>query len=367
MKRFLALLLLALMLPWCALAQEGTLNAKTATRTGPGTQYTEEIGTLNAGMQLQVIAQVDTGTAWYHVEFTRNGSTYRIYVLKNRVTAADEVPYESNDGIPDTVLSDAKAHYGPGESYAARPGTVKAGTEVKVACVEGEWALCDYREDWRWARGYLPVSSLMNTQAAPYAPTPAAEAPAPWSPQPEATAWDAAPVSGQALTADELPFINAAQVCFLTAATDIYSGPGNDYAVQTSQSDLASLGILGAGVRTYGQENGWALIRYPSGEPGEYRYGFVLPDALASADGGELSPIAFGYVPAAVRENVYAAEDPDILAGGGALLPAGTAVTALGCLNSDPGWVYCEFTRFIDGAGQQRVRGFLPAQALLAN
>ena len=37
MKRFLALLLLALMLPWCALAQEGTLNAKTATRTGPGT------------------------------------------------------------------------------------------------------------------------------------------------------------------------------------------------------------------------------------------------------------------------------------------------------------------------------------------
>ena len=362
MKKCMALLLvLMLILPCAALAQEGTLNGKTATRTGPGTKYTEELGTLSPPIQLQVIAQVETNeTRWYHVEFARGGKTYRVYVLESKVKASGYIPWEGNDGIPDVLIASARAYYGPGENYAVRPGTLAQGTEVTVACVEGEWALCEYREDWRWARGYIHVSSLRDTQAEA-APQ---ETPVWYEQEPEITiepGWTA--VSGSALGDDSLPCVNAAVLCFFTAAQDIYAGPGDQYQLQTGRDELTVRGILGAGVRVYGQENGWALIRYPSGEPGEYRYGWVPPEALTSADGAQIPQLSFYYLPTAVLGNVTVTEDPDILGDGEAFLPQGTPVTALAFLNSDPAWVYCDYSWYQDGFAVT-ARGFLPVETL---
>ncbi len=367
MKKLLALLLIALLLPWTAVGEEGAYLAyKAATRTGPGTQYSENLGTLEPPLNLTVISYAcPAETEWYHVEFTRNGKLYRIYLLKSKVKNAGEVRVESTAYIQDTLVAAAKAYYGPGENYAMRPGTLPAQTVVKVFETEGEWALCEYREDWRYGRGYIHVSNLAYTQAAPLETA----APAPvdqegWSVLPDETE-PAVPsaASGQSLNAEALPAVNAVGVFFLTTPADIYAGPGEQYEIQTFQEDLAALGILSSGVRAYGQENGWVLIRYSNGIPGEYRYGWISPEALAGVSEAFIPVLAFSYQPAALTQNTWVADDPDIL-DTEISLPANTAVTALACLNSDPVWVYCEYTRLENNIPVLE-RGFLPAEALV--
>ena len=371
MKRLLALLLIVLLLPWAALAEDGaSLAYKAASRTGPGTQYSEELGTLNPPLSLTVISYIARAeTEWYHVEFTRGGKLYRTYILKSKVKDAGAVRVESQDYAQDFLAASAKAYYGPGENYAPRPGTLSAQTEVKVFETEGEWALCEYREDWRWARGYIHVSNLTYTQAAPLetaAPAPADEGDWGVLPDDAETAAPALPsaAAGLPLDTEALPAANAVGLFFLTAAADIYFGPGEQYEIQTFQEDLAALGILSSGVRAYGQENGWVLIRYSNGNPGEYRYGWITPDALSGASEAFLPVLAFAYQPAALIRDAWVAGDPDILMDTEISLPANTAVTALACLNSDPAWVYCEYTRLENNIPVQE-RAFLPAEVLV--
>lgn len=374
----LAILLLAAMLalPWAALAGEDvTLMQKTATRSGPGTQYTEETGVLTPPTAVTLVAQTDS---WYHVEYTRGGKTYRAYILKSKVKGTFDLPWESDTTNPDTVLYASTAYFGPGESYAPRRTGLPAGASVKVAGVEGEWALCEYKEDGRWARGYVHVSNLENTQAASvYVPPVSYDD---WSvlpdeeetyfytqePLPQITPepYVQQPATGQIRDAGELPMVNAAALYYFTLPRDIYAGPGFQYEVQTAEVDIVPARILNAGVLAYGQENGWVLIRYPSGEPGEYRYGWVLPEALSTAGGPEMAPLSFAYASAVTKEGLWAAYDPDIIQEDTLWLPQGTGVTALACLNSDPAWVYCEYARLEEG---QTVisRVFLPAESLL--
>ena len=367
MKKLLALLLIALLLPWAAAGEnEASLASKAASRTGPGTQYSEELGTLTPPLSLTVISYARRAeTEWYHVEFTRGGRLYRVYILKSKVKDAGAVRVESEEYTQDSLLYSAKAYYGPGENYAPRPGTLAPQTEVKVFETEGEWALCEYRDDWRWARGYIHVSNLTYTQAAPLETA----APAPvdqggWSVLPEYTQ-PAAPaaVAGLPLDAEALPAANAVGVFFLTTPADIYYGPGEQYEIQTFQEDLAALGILSSGVRAYGQENDWVLIRYSNGNPGEYRYGWISPEALSGVSEAFIPMLAFAYQSAALTQDAWVAGDPDILMDTEIMLPANTAVTALACLNADPAWVYCEYTRLENNIPVLE-RGFLPAEAL---
>ena len=103
MKKLAVLLLAAmLVLPWAALAGEDvTLMQKVATRSGPGTQYTEETGVLTPPAAITLVAQTDS---WYHVEYTRGGKTYRAYILKSKVKGTFDLPWESDTTQPDTVL-----------------------------------------------------------------------------------------------------------------------------------------------------------------------------------------------------------------------------------------------------------------------
>ena len=375
MKKLLALLLVALLLPWAAVAEEGAYLAyKAASRTGPGAQYSEEIGTLEPPLSLTVVSYATgSDTEWYHVEFTQRGKLYRVYILKSKVRNAGAVRVESDTYTTDSLLASAKAYYGPGEHYAPRPGTLPAQTEVKVFEIENDWALCEYKEDWRYARGYIHVSNLAYTQAASAATaTPEPAYPGEWRVEPEydeptVTAAPAVPAveAGQPLNAETLPAANAVGVFFLTAAADIYTGPGEQYEIQTFLEDFASLGLLSSGARAYGQENGRVLIRYSSGVPGEYRYGWIGPEALAGASEAFIPLLAFAYQPAALTRDAWVAGDPDILMDTSVTLPAGTAVTALACLNGDSAWIYCEYTRLENNIPVQE-RGFLPVDALIA-
>ena len=67
----------------------GTLNAKLATRTGPGTQYDEPGTFLSAGSQVTVLSKAyDTRNEiwWIQVEFSVSGSRYRAYTGLKRFT-----------------------------------------------------------------------------------------------------------------------------------------------------------------------------------------------------------------------------------------------------------------------------------------
>lgn len=97
-KRIVALLiLLVMLLPEIGLAGTRTrLNQQMAARSGPGTKYTEELGTLPIDTSITVISQAETNdTVWYQVEFTRNQKLYRCCTGQKRVNACGDIPWES--------------------------------------------------------------------------------------------------------------------------------------------------------------------------------------------------------------------------------------------------------------------------------
>ena len=80
------LLTMALIPPSARAATPASLNQRMATRSGPGTQYTEELGTLPRSTAITLIEMVTTnGTPWGMVEFTRHNLKYRAYTGMKRI------------------------------------------------------------------------------------------------------------------------------------------------------------------------------------------------------------------------------------------------------------------------------------------
>ena len=130
---------------------------------------------------ITVISQIETaGTVWYQVEFRYNSQLHRAYTGKKRVNVSDtNIPWENAKYVEDVTTATAEAYYGPGTQYALRRGKVSAKTTVRVFGVEGDWALCEYRENNKWARGYIHVDQLKNTVGVPVTPSPVPPTPAP--------------------------------------------------------------------------------------------------------------------------------------------------------------------------------------------
>lgn len=384
-KRFIALLLVILTLaPIAASANvTGLLNQKMATRSGPGTKYTEELGTFPQSTPISVVAQIETnGTVWYQVEFTYNSMPYRAYTGKKRVDGigVDSVPWESPYYTDDVTVTRATAYYGPGERYATRQKAVDKGTSVRVFQVEGEWALCDYREDSQWARGYLRVSDLMNTAAAPVTEAPAL-------PPAAATAAPAFNIIdrdqklcidyyGQvfcyaghdeafAQLAGMLPVMSYFDgVPCIRSHTDVYTGPGYNYWRHRMAGGYPQTGKLDTNLRIYGRENGWIMIRYPSDANGGYRYGWVIPEAISVENQNRTPLVDFAALPVVTTRVVYATEDPDrSLEKEGASVMAEVTLTALAFLDASREWTYCEFN-LQENNTVYMARGFLPTDAL---
>lgn len=150
MKRMLALLLtFALLLPLCALADTyGVLNTQIATRTGPGTNYSEPGTFLRAGDIVTVRSKVwdeRNEIWWVQVEFWDNGKKLRAYtgswrmsVDLNRVRT--EVPL-----CCCTVEQDAPAYTAP---YGDDPSgcwsdMVPAGTQATLYEIDGGYGLIE--------------------------------------------------------------------------------------------------------------------------------------------------------------------------------------------------------------------------------
>ena len=398
MKKRIALLFLALclLLPdLCSAGVAAYLNQKMATRSGPGTKYTEELGTIPQSTDITVIAQAETnGTVWYMVEFTRNMKLYRCYTGKKRVNLSSNasIPWESPDYTEDTLIGGADAYYGPGTNYAKRKAGVYKNSVVRVFGVEGDWALCEYRENNRWARGYIHVEKLKNTVSVPLTPTPvptAVPTPVPTAvPTPVPTPREAFNIidrencicidyygnaydySGHdenfALMVGLVPVMDYFDgVPCIRSHTAVYSGPGERYWRRYNPgSGYAYTGKLDTNLRIYGKENGWIMIRYPSDANGGYRYGWVIPEAISVTNQQRTPAVEFVYLPAITTRFVDATDDPDrSIQYGGTSETEHIEVTVLAFLDDERDWVYCEYNLRENGR-IYIARGFLPANGL---
>lgn len=394
MKKLAMTALLALLLAGLAAGARagvpGALNQKMATRSGPGTKYTEELGTLPQDTAITIIHCVETnGTPWCLVEFRQNGRLYRCYTGLKRIDTAYALPEGPADYRKDTVTRHTDVYYGPGTNYAQRKGSLSKGEEMRVFEVEGSWALVEYKHGGAWQRGYIPVDCLKKTEAVP---TPAPTAVPTAAPVTAAPAW-AEPYPNNILDrtrhlcvdyygqvynygghdddfvymVGQLPVMSYFDGVPCIKHTDVYSGPGPQYWRRWigGQYGYAYTGILDTNLRVYCRENGWILIRYPSDNNQGYRYGWVAPTAISPAH-QDLAPRAeFAWRTAVTKDYCDATDDPDrSLQYQGTTISAHIRVTALAFLNEDRDWVYCEYT-IRDGGGTWPSRGFLPATALM--
>lgn len=388
-KRVVSLLMiLVLLLPELALAGIGGFEAhlidRMATRSGPGTKYTEELGTFAEDTKIIVIAQAETnGTVWYQVEFTRNQKLYRAYTGKKRVSAYGDIPWESPDYVEDKATGGADAYYGPGTNYAKRRKGISKGDTVRVFGVEGDWALCEYREDNKWCRAYISVDKLANTVAA--APTVAPTAtPAP-TPRVITNIIDrdlhlcydyygeVYDYTGRseefAEMVGKLPVMEYFDgVPCIRSHTQVYSGPSTNYWCRYNSNNGSGYAYTGkndTNLRIYGQENGWIMIRYPSDANGGYRYGWVIPAAISPENQARTPNIEFAKnLDLVTTRYVDATDDPDrSIQYVGTSISEHITVTGLAFLDEKRNWVYCEFT-LRTNTGTHIARGFIPADGL---
>jgi len=140
-----------------------SLTMKMATRLGPGTAYSEVLGTLPQETQITVLEQVTTGgVPWGMVEYVYNGLRYRAWTGMKRISAYQTVPAGSDSAIHATAANQTEAYYGPGTYYAKHAQSVPAGTALEVYEVENDFLLCDYMLDGVLIRAYIPWDSRVN-------------------------------------------------------------------------------------------------------------------------------------------------------------------------------------------------------------
>ncbi len=166
-KRVSLIILLVLALAWTVPAGAVTvvLNQRMATRSGPGTQYTEELGTYPRDTAITLIEYVQdiNGVPWGLVEFYKHNILHRAYTGMKRIDVIDGVaPYVTETSTEAAVTGQTNVYYGPGYHYGARKNQLYAGAAILVYRQEGEFLMCDFMEGGKWARGYIPGSNTTH-------------------------------------------------------------------------------------------------------------------------------------------------------------------------------------------------------------
>lgn len=139
------------------------LTMKMATRLGPGTAYSEELGTMPQSTEITVFEQVMTnGVSWVMVEYEYKGNLYRAYTGMKRVSASEAVPWGNTEPAQAETLGKTQAYYGPGYHYALHEPTVPAHTSLDVYEVENGFLLCDFTQGDQLTRAYLPYDSQIR-------------------------------------------------------------------------------------------------------------------------------------------------------------------------------------------------------------
>lgn len=138
------------------------LNQRMATRSGPSSLYTEELGTLPMSTAISVLWQEKTGVAWAMVEYKHNGKLYRAYTGMKRIDAEEEVPVLRDQLSRASLLLDVRPYYGPGTQYKSLDYILRTGLSVLIYAQDQGYALIEYAhpETEQPARAWVPLSAL---------------------------------------------------------------------------------------------------------------------------------------------------------------------------------------------------------------
>lgn len=181
MKRMLILVLvIALLVPGAALAylnpttgmsmdspsvMYGYLKQRMATRTGPGTQYSEPGTFYSEGTRVKLIScTTDTnGVKWVQAEIDVNGSLMRVYTGLKRFSGVDasKLCREERLNVAARLDSSITPTYGPGWKYAEYNFTLSEGSQVLILDHESNFDMCEFYVNNTLYRAWLPDAALI--------------------------------------------------------------------------------------------------------------------------------------------------------------------------------------------------------------
>ena len=151
MKKKLAVLFCLIFMLLAVVAQasvKATLTARMATRSGPGTNYTELGSYFSRGTKVTAISRVydsRNGIWWIQVDFKYRNSYRRAYTGRKRmVVVSNQLPEEKLIGKA-TFVDRTTPRYGPGELYEEYKHSYAAGTSGDVYYMEDGWVQITYK------------------------------------------------------------------------------------------------------------------------------------------------------------------------------------------------------------------------------
>ena len=151
---------------------EARLKDRNATRSGPDTNYTEELGTISIDTPI-VLYQTEQSrvgdVGWGMIEFVYRGTLVRAYTgTKGIDFFPEDVDHSDKTYTEAKMASSTKPYFGPGEQYRQHEYTLYADYEVRVCHDENDWALIDFvypKKRSLRARGWVRVEQLSGYTA----------------------------------------------------------------------------------------------------------------------------------------------------------------------------------------------------------
>lgn len=150
----------------CADSVYGLATTKLATRTGPGTEFTEP-GTFRLEdeyIKLISIAYDVNNVPWVQCDIKYGGKRMRVYTGLKRFDTTTFDVYELEE---EGVYGKGKHHgkrklkYGPGNNYADQIYTITNGRRVTIISEENDWYQVEYTtDDGPRIRGWVPASKV---------------------------------------------------------------------------------------------------------------------------------------------------------------------------------------------------------------
>ena len=180
-KMIMVLLVMAMLIPCSALAyyspysgmstdspntMTARLNQRMATRTGPGTQYSEPGTFFSEGDKVKIISYTTdvNGVKWVQAEINVRGKLMRVYTGLKRFSGVDtgRLCREERMNIVATLDSDITPAYGPGWEYAEYDFTLRKGSQVMVLDYESGYDMCEFYVNGKLYRAWFPDAGLLS-------------------------------------------------------------------------------------------------------------------------------------------------------------------------------------------------------------
>ena len=140
-----------------------TTKERIASRSGPGTNYTETGSYHQAGTRVKALSAAyddRNGIWWIQIEVSYNGELRRVYTgVKRLEMRAEDVPVEEAEGSG-LLTRSVYAYYGPGYGYSMYKNAIPAGTSGTVWQRESSYALFEYSDGEHLRRVWVPESAL---------------------------------------------------------------------------------------------------------------------------------------------------------------------------------------------------------------